>query len=96
MPVHVVGSSLMTSDLTPHEARSVGDDGWVVSYLPGRTLTTEQATAAIQAAEVVTTMRDLAKQIGLTALEAVGMALQEPPWEVGTLRRRSAAFRGRR
>ncbi|AHH22198.1 hypothetical protein NONO_c74430 [Nocardia nova SH22a] len=80
MAVQVVGRSLMTSDQTPHQARSVGTGGWVVSFLPGRTLTLEQATAALQAAEVVATVRSLANRVGLTPLETVGLAMQEPPW----------------
>ncbi|MEU6562208.1 hypothetical protein [Nocardia nova] len=80
MAVQVVGRSLMTSDQTPHQARSVGTGGWVVSFLPGRTLTLEQATAALQAAEAVATVRSLANRVGLTPLETVGLAMQEPPW----------------
>ncbi|MFE3001984.1 hypothetical protein ACFXG4_44295 [Nocardia sp. NPDC059246] len=80
MAVQVVGRSLMTSDLTPHQAKSVGAGGWVVSFLPGRTLTTEQAAAALQAAEAVATVNALAGQVGLTALETVGLATQESPW----------------
>ncbi|MEV5648185.1 hypothetical protein AB0L57_08035 [Nocardia sp. NPDC052254] len=80
MAVQVVGRSLMTSDQTPHQARSVGIGGWVVSFLPGRTLTLEQATAALQAAEAVTAVRSLANRVGLTPLETVGLAMQEPPW----------------
>lgn len=85
MAVQVVGGSLMTSDHTGHQARSVGAGGWVVSFMPGRTLTIEQATAAMQAAEVVaafarqladelTAIRAYAVPLGLTALELVGMA----------------------
>ncbi|WP_308188307.1 hypothetical protein [Nocardia australiensis] len=74
----------MTSDLTPHRARSVGARGWVVSYLPGRTLTCAQAVAALRVAEVVPTLLDavgeLADEVGLTALEAVGMAVRQSPW----------------
>ncbi|MBP2188436.1 hypothetical protein [Nocardia goodfellowii] len=70
----------MTSDQTRHQARSVGSGGWVVSFLPGRTLTIEQATAAMQAAEVIAYVRSLADQVGLTTLEAVGLAMQESPW----------------
>lgn len=81
MAVHVVGGSLMTSDQTEHQAKSVGDGGWVVSYLPGWTLTMDQAAAAIQAAESVASVSALARQVGLTALETVGMALQSPPWQ---------------
>ncbi len=80
MSVQVIGRSLMTSDLTPHQAKSVGAGGWVVSFLPGRTLTTEQATAALRAAEAVATVNELAGQVGLTAIETVGLANQESPW----------------
>ncbi|RJO76818.1 hypothetical protein D5S18_11315 [Nocardia panacis] len=80
MALQVVGRSLMTSDQTEHQARSVGGGGWVVSFLPGRTLTLEQATAAIQAAEAVAVVGALADQVGLTTLETVGLAIQESPW----------------
>ncbi|WP_067884685.1 hypothetical protein [Nocardia vaccinii] len=85
MAVHVIGSSLMTSDCTPHRARSVGQEGWVVSYLPGRTLTCAQAVAALQVAEAVPPLLDsvagLATKVGLTLLEALGMAINQQPWE---------------
>ncbi|MFE3317512.1 hypothetical protein [Nocardia sp. NPDC059195] len=71
----------MTADQTEHAARSVGNGGWVVSYLPGRTLTIEQATAAMQAAEAISTISGLAQQVGLTALEAMGLAIADSPWE---------------
>ncbi|MEC3958264.1 hypothetical protein VMT65_34875 [Nocardia sp. CDC153] len=80
MAVQVVDRSLMTSDLTPHQAKSVGAGGWVVSFLPGRTLTLEQAAAALQAAEAVAAVNALAGQVGLTAMETVGLATQESPW----------------
>lgn len=80
MAVHVIGRSLMTSDRTDHQAKSVGTGGWVVSFLPGRTLTLEQATAAMQAAEAVATVGALAGQVGLTTLETVGLAMQASPW----------------
>ncbi|WP_336086245.1 hypothetical protein [Nocardia sp. SSK8] len=51
-----------------------------MSFLPGRTLTIEQATAAIQAAEAVAQVGMLADQVGLTTLETVGLAIQESPW----------------
>ncbi len=93
MAVQVVGRSVMTSDQTQHQARSVGSGGWVVSFLPGRTLTIEQATAAMQAAEAIAFVRSLADQVGLTTLEAVGLAMQESPWSEaisgGTCARRS-------
>ncbi|WP_069161236.1 hypothetical protein [Nocardia altamirensis] len=84
MAVHVIASSLMTSDLTPHRARSVGHGSWVVSYLPGRTLTCAQAVAALRVAEVVPalldTVAELADEVGLTALEALGMAARQSSW----------------
>ncbi|MFC9893463.1 hypothetical protein ACFVMC_07195 [Nocardia sp. NPDC127579] len=58
----------------------MGSGGWVVSYLPGRTLTIEQATAAMQAAEAIAYVRALADLVGLTTLETVGLAIQESPW----------------
>lgn len=96
MAVQVIGSSLMTSDLTPHRARSVGQEGWVVSYLPGRTLTCAQAVAALRVAEVVPSLLDtvgeLADEVGLTALEAVGMAVRLAPWDERPAPRRSRLF----
>ncbi|HLS79319.1 MAG TPA: hypothetical protein VK083_21265 [Nocardia sp.] len=80
MALHVIGRSLMTSDQTEHQAKSVGAGGWVVSFLPGRTLTLEQATAAMQAAEAVATVDQLASRVGLTTLETVGLAMRESPW----------------
>ncbi|MEU2255598.1 site-specific integrase [Nocardia xishanensis] len=81
MSVHVVGNFWMVGDRTPHQARRVSDDAWVVSYLRGRMLTTEQAAAAMQAADTVALMNDLASHVGLTALEAIGLAVNERPWE---------------
>lgn len=84
MAVHVIGSSLMTSDLTPHRARNVGQGSWVVSYLPGRALTLTQAVAALRVAEVVPMLEAIggfADEVGLTPLEAVGMAAQQAPWD---------------
>jgi hypothetical protein len=42
----------MTSDLTRHTARAAGG-GWTVSWLPGRTLTQNQAVTAMTIAEIV-------------------------------------------
>lgn len=81
MAVQVIGRSLMTSDQTEHQAKSVGSGGWVVSFLPGRTLTIEQATAAMQAAEAVSVVGNLADLVGLTTLETVGLAVNESPWQ---------------
>lgn len=87
MSVHVIGKAWMVSDQTAHQARRVSDDAWVVSYLRGRMLTTEQATAAIQAAEVVSLVDELAQRMGLTAMEAIGLAVMEKPWETPSPRR---------
>jgi hypothetical protein len=81
MAVQVVGHSVMTSDQTEHQAKSVGDGKWVVSFLPGRTLRCDQAVAAMQAAEAVALLNTAADLVGLTTLETVGLALQESPWE---------------
>ncbi|MEV6431199.1 hypothetical protein [Nocardia sp. NPDC051463] len=95
MAVHVVGRAWMVGDRTAHQARRVSDDAWVVSYLRGRTLTTEQATAAIQAAEFVAVMDELAARMGLTALEALGLVVNETPWETPPSRQRHTGIRGR-
>ncbi|MEU4340242.1 hypothetical protein AB0H00_03065 [Nocardia sp. NPDC023852] len=88
MSVHVIDRAWIVSDRTPHQARRVSEDAWVVSYLRGRMLTTEQATAAIQAAETVSLMEELASRMGLTALEALGLVVIETPWDTGPPRRR--------
>lgn len=97
MAVHVIASSLMTSDLTPHRARSVGHENWVVSFLPGRTLTCAQAVAALKVAEVVPGLLDsvgeLAEEVGLTAREAVGMAIHQAPWVDERQRRHAGVIR---
>ncbi|MGY2123187.1 hypothetical protein ACW9HJ_17215 [Nocardia gipuzkoensis] len=94
MSVHVVDRNWIVSDRTPHQARRVDDDTWVVSYLRGRMVTTdlrgrmvttEQATAAIQAAEMVSLTEELVRRFGLTALEAVGLVVLESPWDTGPM-----------
>lgn len=93
MALHVIDRSLMTSDRTDHQAKSVGTGGWVVSFLPGRTLTLEQAAAAMQAAEAVATVDRLAGQVGLTTLEAVGLAMRESPWATPAVAQRGPVRR---
>ncbi|MGW4088381.1 hypothetical protein [Nocardia sp. NPDC004750] len=88
MSVHVVDRTWIVSDRTPHQARRVSDDAWVVSYLRGRMVNTEQATAAIQAAEMVSLTEELVRPVGLTALEAVGLVVLESPWDTAPLRTR--------
>ncbi|QLY34832.1 hypothetical protein H0264_32440 [Nocardia huaxiensis] len=78
---------MMTSDSTQHIARCVGGDRWVVSWLPGRTLSGQQAVTAMTIASTVAdhtpsdaewVMLDgLALGLGLTAREAVGMVRTE-------------------
>jgi len=84
MSVQVVGSTLIVSDRTRHQAKSVGDGKWVVSYLPGRTLTLPQSVAAIRVAEdagvVLRVVGPMAAEFGLTALEAIGLASKACDW----------------
>lgn len=75
----------MTSNVTAHSAQCVGEDSWVVSWLPGRTLTGEQAVTAMTIASTVAShevkvgdpewavLDDWALELGLTAREATGM-----------------------
>ncbi len=77
MAVQVIGP-LVVSDRTAHRARSVGQGGWVVSYLPGRTVDQEAAVGAIVIAEVAAELAAMAGPLGLTAGEALGLALQAP------------------
>lgn len=75
MAVQIVAGCSMRGDRTAHHARSVGDGWWAVSFLPGRTLTTQQAVAALQIAEATVELALLTPFIGLTPMEAVGYAL---------------------
>ncbi|MFQ6328116.1 hypothetical protein [Nocardia sp. NBC_01009] len=88
MAIEVVSASMMTSDETTHMARCVGGDRWVVSWLPGRTLTGQQAVTAMTIATTVEAhdeptdaawamLDDLALDLGLTAREAVYMVAIE-------------------
>ncbi|MGW4089585.1 hypothetical protein [Nocardia sp. NPDC004750] len=88
MAIEVVSASTMTSDETTHMARCVGGDRWVVSWLPGRTLTGRQAVTAMTIASTVATspipsraewavLDGLALELGLTANEAVFMVAEE-------------------
>ncbi|WP_040791416.1 hypothetical protein [Nocardia paucivorans] len=97
MAIEVVSSSIMTSDVTPHIARCVGGDMWVVSWLPGRTLTGRQAMAAMTVAGMVATagrpiegdwspLDDLAHVLGLTGREAAFLVAVENHDYSGTLR----------
>ncbi|NNH72982.1 hypothetical protein HLB23_24500 [Nocardia uniformis] len=91
MSVHVVDRTRIVSDRSGHEATSVGQDAWVVSFLPGRTLTAAQALAAIQIADIVADVETLTRPIGLTALEAVGLVVVAPSWNRPSPRRNRAS-----
>lgn len=73
MAAGVIASSLMTGDLTPHQARGVGQESWVV---PSLTLACAQAVAALRVAEVVPTPPgsggDPADEVGPTARRSGG------------------------
>ncbi|KAF0835867.1 hypothetical protein [Nocardia caishijiensis] len=82
MAIEVVSASMMTSDATAHIARCVGGDLWVVSWLPGRTLTGAQALAAMTIASTTahhtdsaesewTRIEALSRELGLTGREAI-------------------------
>ncbi|TLF77364.1 hypothetical protein FEK34_13500 [Nocardia cyriacigeorgica] len=80
MSVQVVNGVRLISDRCAHQARSVGQGGWVVSFLPGRTLNLEQAVAALHVAEFACGAANSAQALGLTVREAVHLASSEPAW----------------
>lgn len=80
MSVQVVNRVRVISDRSAHHAKTVGDGRWVVSYLPGRTVSLEQAVAAVQFAEFVCEAAEFARLIGLTTREAVYYVLADPLW----------------
>jgi hypothetical protein len=47
-----ISDTEMTSDITRHTATHT-DDGWTVTWLPGRTLTRDEAITAMTVAEMV-------------------------------------------
>jgi hypothetical protein len=67
----------IVSDATAHHADYVGQDRWVVDFLPGRQLTREQARAAMRIAVAPerAEVERWASAIGMTADEARGYAL---------------------
>lgn len=86
--IEVISSSIMTSSDTAHVARCVGGDRWAVSWLPGRTLTGQQAVTAMMLAVSVATaepppagdwasLDDQALELGLTGREAAFMIAME-------------------
>lgn len=89
MSVQVVDGVWMVSDRCAHRARSVGQGGWVVSYLPGRTLDFAQACAALRLAEFAASATEFARLLGLTTREAVRLTLTEPPASSRTFRKQT-------
>ncbi|WP_433717489.1 hypothetical protein ACQP2U_44055 (plasmid) [Nocardia sp. CA-084685] len=73
--VQEVGGHLV-SDATAHHADYVGQDRWVLDYLPGRQLTREQAVAGMRIAVAPERLEveRWAGLLGLTVAEAVGFA----------------------
>ena len=79
----------MSSPATPHTARAAGE-GWEVSWLPGRTLTRNQATTAMVIANIVGKgvgvaddpiwlhLDNWAAELGLSGADAV-VRVSEPP-----------------
>ncbi len=70
-------SSPSSSAGSAPNVRSVGQGRWVASFLPGRTLTDDQAQAAIRAAEKLTGVDDDAALLGLTVPQLVGLVLMK-------------------
>ncbi|MFE3322840.1 hypothetical protein [Nocardia sp. NPDC059195] len=74
IPAVQVVDGRMTSEVTEHRAVYVGDNEWVVDFLPGRTLTQAQAKAAMQIAVAPAQLevQRWAAAIGMTSAEALG------------------------
>ncbi|MGY2025923.1 hypothetical protein [Nocardia gipuzkoensis] len=66
----------LVSEATEHHADYVGQDRWVLDYLPGRQLTRAQAVAGMRIAVAPDwpEVERWAGLLGLTAAEAVGFA----------------------
>jgi hypothetical protein len=85
-----ITDTFMSSPATPHTARATGE-GWAVSWLPGRTLTRNEATTAMVIANVVGDrgvgladgpiwphLDSWAAELGLSGADAVAR-VSEPP-----------------
>ncbi|MEV0712720.1 hypothetical protein [Nocardia aurea] len=66
-----------TTGQATHAARCVGQGQWIVSFLPGRTLSSDQAHAALAVADELDTLRSISTSLGLTVLELVGLAMMD-------------------
>ncbi len=84
-----INDTTMTSDQTPHTARQApSQNGWQVSWLPGRTLDRNSAITAMVLADTVADERvgeghrlwphiqSWASELGLTGPEAIAAAAQ--------------------
>jgi hypothetical protein len=74
IPAVYVAGGHMASEVTQHTADYVGQEMWVVSWLPGRQLTQKQAKAAMQIAIAPERpeVERWAGQLGMTRAEALG------------------------
>jgi hypothetical protein len=85
-----ITDTTMSSPATPHTATATGG-GWTVSWLPGRTLTRDQATTAMVIANIVGSkgvpraddplwlfLDGWAAELGLTAPREVEQTLMPP------------------
>ena len=85
-----IGDDRMTSDVTAHFAELVAAGGWRVSWLPGRTVSRDEATTAMTLAEMVARgVRDgdrhwpfvvgWAQELGLSGAQAAERVRETPP-----------------
>lgn len=72
IPAVIEAAGHMVSEATEHHADYVGQDRWVVDFLPGRQLSREQASAAMRIAVAPEQLEvdRWAAVLGLTAAEA--------------------------
>ena len=90
-----INDTTMTSDQTPHTARQApSQNGWQVSWLPGRTLDRNTAITAMVLADTSADERvreshrlwphiqGWAAELGLTGPEAVAAAASQPPGDL--------------
>jgi len=76
IPAVIEAAGHLVSEETDHHADYVGQDRWVLDYLPGRTLTRAQALAGMRIAIAPDRpeVERWANALGLTAAEARGFA----------------------
>lgn len=76
IPAVIETAGHLVSEATEHHADYVGQDRWVLDFLPGRTLTRAQAMAGMRIAVAPEHFEvgQWAGLLGLTGSEAVGFA----------------------